>query len=102
MIHALPGRGADRRMFPAPWTDLPEFTAHDWTEARGVHTLPELAASVATKGQIQVGDTLIGSSLGGMVACEMAKLHKIPLRFFLSEARFGRKKSMLGWLRFIR
>jgi len=25
MIHALPGMGADHRMYPAPWTRIPEF-----------------------------------------------------------------------------
>lgn len=29
MIHALPGMGADHRMYPAPWTSIPDLVTHD-------------------------------------------------------------------------
>jgi len=46
MIHALPGMGADHRMYPAPWPDLFGFIAHDndrvrdHEEPRDPHSLP--------------------------------------------------------------
>jgi hypothetical protein len=46
MIHAIPGMGADHRMFPAAWDALPEFVAHDWPRHRGERTLAEVASSL--------------------------------------------------------
>lgn len=96
MIHALPGMGADHRMFPEPWSDLPGFTAHDWRNAKRAHILPELAAAVAADWQIQDGDTLVGCSLGGMVACEVTKLRKIPRLFLVGSAI--QKDEINTWL----
>jgi pimeloyl-ACP methyl ester carboxylesterase len=96
MIHALPGMGADRRMFPAPWTDLPDFTAHDWRHAKRTHVLSELAAAVATDWQIQDGDILVGCSLGGMVACEITRLRRIPRLFLVGSAI--RREEVSAWL----
>ena len=68
-LHALPGMGADRRMYPEPWSTVPKFKAHDWIRHAGEKSLPEVAASMAEACGIQDGDVLVGSSLGGMVAC---------------------------------
>ena len=86
MIHALPGMGADRRMFPAPWGQLPEFVAHDWPEHRGEITLPGVARTVCDKFGIQDGDVLVGASLGGMVSCEIAKLRKLKQLYLVGSA----------------
>lgn len=47
MIHALPGMGAHRRMYPAPWPTLPGFIAHDWVRHSGEKSLAELARSMS-------------------------------------------------------
>jgi pimeloyl-ACP methyl ester carboxylesterase len=86
MIHALPGMGADHRMYPAAWSALPEFTAHDWVRHAGEKTLPEVAVSMCASCDIRDGDTLVGSSLGGMVACEIAKIRKIRRLFLIGSA----------------
>lgn len=86
MIHALPGMGADRRMFPAPWLALPDFVPHDWVRHSGEKTIPEVARSVCEQFRIQEGDVLIGASLGGMVACEIAKLRKLRALFLIGSA----------------
>lgn len=86
MIHALPGMGADRRMYPAPWSTLPGFMAHDWPRHAGEHSLAEMARSVCECAKIQDGDILVGSSLGGMVACEITKIRQIPTIFLLGSA----------------
>ena len=52
--------GADHRMFPGPWGDLADFTAHDWPAYSGETTLAEIAASVARERGIEDGDTVIG------------------------------------------
>ena len=45
---------------------------------------------------IQDGDTLVGSSLGGMVACEITKLRKIPSLYLIGSAI--RKEEVSGLL----
>ena len=42
MIHALPGMGADHRMYPEPWSSLPEFAAHDWPDRDCVKILKNI------------------------------------------------------------
>src|SRR5262245_6802379 len=86
MIHALPGIGADRRMFPAPWGSLPDFVALDWVRHSGEHSLAEVAGSMCEAFGIRDGDTLIGASLGGMVACEITKIRKISGLYLIGSA----------------
>ncbi|MBI5381192.1 MAG: alpha/beta fold hydrolase [Opitutae bacterium] len=86
MIHALPGMGADHRMFPAPWTTLPDFMAHDWPRHRGESSLAEVARTIIDAYSIQDGDSLIGASLGGMVACEIAKLRRLRTLILIGSA----------------
>jgi pimeloyl-ACP methyl ester carboxylesterase len=86
VLHALPGMGADRRMFPAPWTTLPGFIAHDWSGHAHARSIPELAASVCAKAGVRDGDILVGASLGGMVALEITRLRQIPAVFLIGSA----------------
>lgn len=86
MIHALPGMGADHRMYPSPWDSLPDFTAHDWPPYEGQQTIAELALTICGRFSIQDGDTLIGTSLGGIVACEITKLRNIRTLFLIGSA----------------
>lgn len=86
MIHALPGMGADHRMYQHEWLALPNFIAHDWPEYRGEKTLTDVARSVCDEWNIRDSDVLVGSSLGGMVACEIAKSRKISHLFLIGSA----------------
>ncbi len=86
MIHALPGMGADHRMFPAPWGDLPGFCAHDWVTSPGIKTIRQLAEAMVETWAIVDGDVLLGCSLGGMVAGEITKIRKIPVLFLVGSA----------------
>ncbi|MFO1475170.1 MAG: hypothetical protein U1F98_00790 [Verrucomicrobiota bacterium] len=86
MIHALPGMGADRRMFPRPWESLPSFAAHNWPPYRGERDLPALARQVVEHFGIQDQDTVIGASLGGMVACEIARIRNLRALFLVGSA----------------
>jgi pimeloyl-ACP methyl ester carboxylesterase len=95
MIHALPGMGADRRMYPAPWPDLPNFVAHDWTRYSGEKSLAEVARSMCAVRGIRDGDTLVGSSLGGMIACEITKICQIPVLYLLGSATRKEEVSSL-------
>src|SRR4051794_40725697 len=86
MIHALPGMGADHRMFPSPWNALPSFVAHDWPRHNGERTLSEVAKTVSSAFGIQDGDTVVGASLGGMVACEVAMIRKLGALYLVGSA----------------
>ena len=86
MIHAIPGMGADRRMYPAPWTILPDFSAHDWVRHSDERSLGEVAQSMCKARAIQDGDVIVGTSLGGMVACEMTKIRSIPALYLIGSA----------------
>lgn len=46
--------------------------------------------------RIRDGDTLVGSSLGGMVACEITKIRQIPALFLIGSAT--RKEDVSGFL----
>jgi pimeloyl-ACP methyl ester carboxylesterase len=86
MIHALPGMGADRRMFPKPWDSLPGFVAHDWPEYSGERTIAETAEKVAKQWLIGDGDMVVGTSLGGIVACEIARIRKLRALVLIGSA----------------
>jgi hypothetical protein len=87
--------GADRRMYPSPWSDLPDFVAHDWVRHAGETSLPAVARAMAEACDIRDGDTLIGSSLGGMVAGEITKIRRIPTLFLLGSAVHPEEVSRL-------
>lgn len=73
MIHLLPGMGADHRMYAAAaWRTLPDARALDWPEHHGETTIGAIAARMIAESGIREGDTIIGSSLGGIVGCEIA------------------------------
>jgi hypothetical protein len=86
MIHALPGMGADNRMYPAPWPSIPDFVPHDWVNYSGEQSLEEIARSMCDSCQINDGDDLVGASLGGMVACEITKIRKISRLYLIGSA----------------
>jgi pimeloyl-ACP methyl ester carboxylesterase len=86
MIHALPGMGADRRMYPEDWKALPKFVAHDWFHHAGEKTVAEVARSMVASCNICDGDVLIGSSMGGIVACEITKIRNIPRLYLVGSA----------------
>ena len=95
MIHAIPGMGADRRMYPAPWSSLPDFLAHDWVRHSDERSLGEVAQSMCKARAIQDGDVIVGSSLGGMVACEMTKIRSIPALYLIGSAVRKEEVSLL-------
>ncbi len=83
-------------MYPAPWTSLEGFKAADWTGLFKARTLSELVSAIVEKQNIRDGDTLIGSSLGGMVACEITRLRHIPKLFLVGSAI--RRDEINPWL----
>jgi len=72
MIHVYPGMGASSAMYRGAWRSLPDAVFHDWPEWSGERSIGELAERIIGEHSIAQGDHLIGSSLGGIVACEAA------------------------------
>lgn len=60
-------------MFPGAWRTLDNSSVIEWPVYAGESSIPALARRILAGHPIQPGDTLVGCSLGGMVACEMAK-----------------------------
>ena len=73
-------------MFSHEWRTLSGFIAHDWVQYKGESTLADVARSVCDAKNIRDGDILVGASLGGMVACEIAKIRNIPQMFLVGSA----------------
>ncbi len=71
MIYLLPGLGADHRMYGPEWAARSDVQLLDWPPYAGENTLPQLAKRIVAEHDIASGDTIGGSSLGGMVALEI-------------------------------
>ena len=75
MIYLLPGMGATSAMYDGPWLALDSAKAIDWPAYNGETTLSQVADRIISEHGIQPQDSLVGSSLGGLVGLEIhAKL----------------------------
>jgi len=61
-------------MYSKPWRDAFEGRYHDWPKWNKERSITDIANKIIEEHQIKNGDTLIGTSLGGIVACEVANL----------------------------
>jgi len=70
----LPGMGADSRMYPGnSYAKLSHVTYGEWPEYSGETTIEEVAETVIATYTINRDTIVGGSSLGGMVALQIAK-----------------------------
>jgi pimeloyl-ACP methyl ester carboxylesterase len=77
MIYALPGMGADNSMYGAAWRGLPNSVFLNWPAYHGEDSIASIAKRVVDEAGIADGSVLIGSSLGGIVSCEIAKIREL-------------------------
>ncbi len=73
MIHVYPGMGATAAMYDERWQNTIVGNYHNWPEWSGEQTIPEMAATLIKAHGISDGDTVIGSSLGGILAAEISR-----------------------------
>ena len=66
-------------MFPGAWQTLDNSSVIEWPAHAGERSIAALAKRILAEHSIQTGDTLVGCSLGGIVACEMAKITPVSL-----------------------
>ena len=86
MIHFYPGMGATAAMYGLLWRKEISGVFHDWPVWRGEMTISELAERIVIENGIKDGDVLVGSSLGGIVACEIARIQRIELVVLVGSA----------------
>lgn len=96
-IFVLPGMGADARMYPGVWRELERAEFLGWPHYAGERSIREIAERVVREAGIADGDVVIGSSLGGIVACEIAKLRKLSALVLIGSAT--RKEEVSAVLR---
>jgi len=95
MIHILPGMGADSGMFGDEWRGLPGATFVDWPPYGGETTLAEIAARIVAEHAIADGAMVVGTSLGGMIACEIANQRKLSRLVLVGSAIHPREIAAL-------
>jgi pimeloyl-ACP methyl ester carboxylesterase len=79
--------GADRGMFSAPsWQSIAGAKFVDWPQYGGETTVAAIADRVIEQAAIPDGATLIGTSLGGIVACEIASRRHLKALVLVASA----------------
>jgi len=76
-ILLLPGLGADSRLYGDEIRSLSNINLINWPDKYDFKTLPALARYLIERYEISNKDIVGGTSLGGMVSLEIAKLRKI-------------------------
>ena len=69
---ALPGMGADEAMYPESWDRIPGLVRCAWRPLGNDRSLGDIAETMIRHYGITAEDLIVGSSLGGMVGCEIA------------------------------
>ena|ERR1035437_5094098 len=88
MIHVLPGMGADHRMYSAPaWQSLADTHFFDWPDHHGETSIEAIASRVIAGAKISDGDVVVGSSLGGIVGCEIARTVSLKALVLIGSAK---------------
>lgn len=72
-VYLLPGMGADERMYVKSWRELEGVTFLNWGEYQGEKTIGEVADRLIKQYALDEDVIIGGSSLGGMVASEIAQ-----------------------------
>ena len=73
-IIALPGMGATAEMHSRIGSLLPNFKSVEWPDITGCNDFTDLAMRCIDLYDIKQSHVLVGSSMGGMVASEIAKI----------------------------
>ncbi|ASU34649.1 alpha/beta hydrolase [Mucilaginibacter xinganensis] len=77
-IFLIAGLGADTRVYKNIDLEGSEVTSIEWVEPAGSDTLKSYSQKLIIQYNIEPGSIVIGNSLGGMIAVEIAKI--IPLK----------------------
>lgn len=83
-LYAIPGLGADHRIYDKLHVDGVELVALDWPTMPDGASLKDYAAKLAAQVDTSTPYALVGVSMGGMVALEMAQLLQPKLTVLIS------------------
>lgn len=99
MNYVFPGMGTSADMYSGPWRELKDSVFVNWPRNSTAETIPELAVEMIEAYSIQNGDSVIGTSLGGMVACEIANV--IQLNHLILVGSAVQKNEVNSFLQFL-
>jgi pimeloyl-ACP methyl ester carboxylesterase len=86
-IYVLPGMGANSTMYSGAWLTLPNCFFVEWPPYKKENSIEKIGERVVEEAEIKDGAILVGSSLGGIVACEIAKLRNLSHLFLVGGAK---------------
>jgi pimeloyl-ACP methyl ester carboxylesterase len=87
-IYLIPGMGADTRIYnKIDFRETDEVTCVDWIELDKSDTLASYAQKLIFQYHIEPNSIVIGNSLGGMLAIEMAKFIPMSKVILISSIR---------------
>lgn len=93
--YVLPGMGASSGMYRGEWGELEGGVFLDWPRAFSGTTVRELAEAVVEENGIEAENVVMGSSLGGIVGCEIAEIVKLNAVVLVGSARSKEEISKL-------
>jgi pimeloyl-ACP methyl ester carboxylesterase len=76
-IYILPGMGADSTMYGSAFSKLKDVQYADWPPYNNENSIKDIAIKLIAQYKINSSDIVGGSSLGGIVASEIAKYIEI-------------------------
>jgi len=76
-VYLIPGLGSDSRTFRGAWAELAHATCVEWPEYDGEMTITAYARFAADAWRIPDGAILVATSLGGAIACEIARIRAL-------------------------
>ena len=86
-------------MYGPLWRQRIAGQYHDWPVWRGEKTIAELAQRVIDEHGVRDGDCVVGTSLGGIVACEIANRCRLQRVVLIGSAASRTEiNGMLAWL----
>ena len=97
MLTLFPGMGADSTMYAGPWRSLSGVRYVDWPPYAGERTLGTLAERMIDACRLTPEDEVGGTSLGGMVALEVAR--RLGQRRVLLLSSANSPRAVPCWLR---
>jgi pimeloyl-ACP methyl ester carboxylesterase len=100
-VALFPGLGADQRLFDGQRQVLPDLVVPRWPEPTEGESLADFAGRIAASLQLPEGSHVGGSSFGGMVALELARLVRPQSVFLIGSCRHPgavRSPSVVAWL----
>ena len=79
--------GASSAMYGEEWREIENAVFVDWPEYAGEVRLEAVALRLIEQYRMCAEDVIVGTSLGGMVGCEIARLLKMERVFLIGSAR---------------